>query len=125
VTGLEGKMTDLERALTRFVSSSDARFLSVGATLRNHTVSLHNLENQVGQIVKTLAERPQGSLPSNTETNPREQMKAITLRSGKEVERDLPQEKKKAPEVVEVEEEAPKEKEVAPPPYKPRILYPS
>ncbi|KAH7668837.1 S-adenosyl-L-methionine-dependent methyltransferase protein [Dioscorea alata] len=45
VTGLEGKMTDLERALTRFVSSSDARFQSVEATLRNHTASLHNLEN--------------------------------------------------------------------------------
>jgi len=97
----------------------------VEATLRNHTASRHNLENQVGQIAKTLAERPQGSLPSNTETNPREQLKVITLISGKEVERDLPLEKKKAPEVVEVEEEASKKKEVAPPPYKPRIPYPS
>ena len=80
----------------------------------------------MGQIAKTLAERPQGSLPSNTETNPREQVKAITLRSGKEVERNLPLRKtQEEPKAVELEEEAPKEKEVAPPPYKPKIPYPS
>ncbi|WP_375646876.1 hypothetical protein, partial [Bartonella sp. TT29SHDZB] len=33
-----------------------------------------------------MAERPPGSHPSNTETNPREHLQAITLRSGKEVE---------------------------------------
>jgi len=86
VTGLECKMTDLEKALMRFISSSDARFQSVEAILRNHTASLHNLENQMWQIAKTLLERPQRSLPSNTEINPREQVKAITLRSCKEVE---------------------------------------
>jgi len=119
-------MSDQERALTRFISSSDARFQSVEATLCNHTASLHNLENQVGQIVKTLAERPQGSFPSNTETNPKKQVKAITLRSGKEVKRNISQEKtQEAPKAVEVEEEAPKEKEVAPPPDKRRIPYPS
>jgi len=65
----------------------------------------------VGQIAKTLAERPQGSLPCNTEINPREQVKAITLRSGKEVERNLPLEKTpEEPKDVEIEEEAPKEK---------------
>ncbi|XP_039116475.1 uncharacterized protein LOC120251891 [Dioscorea cayenensis subsp. rotundata] len=31
-------------------------------------------------------ERPPGSLPSNTENNPREHLKAVTLRSGKQVE---------------------------------------
>ena len=108
-------MTDLEKTLTRFVQSSDTRVQSVEAMHFNHTTSLHNLENQVGQIAKSLLERPQGSLPSNTETNPREHVKAITLRSGREVKGRLPNEKTnvEAPEVVEVEERA-KEKEVAP-----------
>ena len=33
-----------------------------------------------------LSSRPQGSLPRNTETNPREQANAITLRCGKELQ---------------------------------------
>ncbi|KAJ0967911.1 hypothetical protein J5N97_024828 [Dioscorea zingiberensis] len=48
-----------------------------------------SLENQMGPMARTLSERPLGSLPSNTETNPREQCKAITLRSGKEIESRL------------------------------------
>jgi len=119
-------MTVLEKALTKFIQSSDTRVQSGEATLRNHTASLYNLENQVGQIAKSLSERPQGSLLSNTETNPREHVKAITLRSGREVESRLALEKTsvEAPKDVEVEE-VPKRKEVAPPPYKPRIPYPS
>jgi len=56
-------------------------------------------------------------LPSNTEINPREKVKAITLRSGKEVERNHPLRKtqEEEPKTVEIEEEAPKEKEVASP----------
>jgi hypothetical protein len=38
---------------------------------RNDT-SMKNLERQVGLIAKLLSERQQGALPSNTETNPRE-----------------------------------------------------
>ncbi|KAA3469103.1 gag-asp_proteas domain-containing protein [Gossypium australe] len=38
------------------------------------------LSNQIGQLAKLISERPQGSLPSNTETNPREQLYAITVR---------------------------------------------
>ncbi|GKC71604.1 reverse transcriptase domain-containing protein [Tanacetum coccineum] len=36
----------------------------------------------MGQMQKTLQERPQGVLPSNTVPNPREELKAITTRSG-------------------------------------------
>lgn len=35
--------------------------------------------------MKLLFERPHGNLPSNTKANPHEYLKAITLRSGKEV----------------------------------------
>lgn len=51
----------------------------------NHQASLHNLENQVGQIAKLLSKKPQGSLRSNMETNLREIMKMLTLRSGEVV----------------------------------------
>ena len=37
-------------------------------------------------MAKMISERPQGPLPSNMETNLREQLNAITLRSGKELE---------------------------------------
>ena len=40
----------------------------------------------MGQIANALMSRNQGNFPSNTETNPREQVKVITLRSGKELE---------------------------------------
>lgn len=36
--------------------------------------------------MKLLSERPQGSLLSKTEANPQKHLKAITLRSDKEVE---------------------------------------
>ncbi|KAL5581964.1 hypothetical protein UlMin_014406 [Ulmus minor] len=56
------------------------------ANFRNQGASIRNLEHQVGEILKLLTERTQGALPSNTERNPREHAKAITLRSGEELE---------------------------------------
>ena len=54
--------------------------------IRNHSSSTHNLEVQMGQLANSLAIRNQGALPSNTEKNPKEQVKAITLRSGTEIQ---------------------------------------
>lgn len=51
-------------------------------TNRNNQASLQVLQNQVGQIAKALQEQPSGVLPSNTETNPRKELKMITTRSG-------------------------------------------
>ena len=43
----------------------------------------------MGQMASLLMERQQGSLPSNSEVNPRQEgnelVKAVTLRSGKEL----------------------------------------
>jgi len=55
--------------------------------LQNQAASIQNLEVQVGQLANMLTGRQQGNLPSTTELNPKEQCKAITLRSGKEVEK--------------------------------------
>nr|GMD51051.1 hypothetical chloroplast RF21 [Ipomoea batatas] len=50
----------------------------------SHT-SLRNLETQVAQNSKALAERPQGALPSTTVNNLREGVQVVTLRCGKEL----------------------------------------
>src|SRR5262249_44603896 len=70
------KKPSLEELLIQFIHNSESRH-------RNQEASIHNLENQIGQLAKMQSERQLGSLPSNTETNPKEEAKAITLRSGK------------------------------------------
>ena len=54
--------------------------------LKNHSSSIHNIELQLGQLENVVTTRAQGHLPSNTEVNPKEQVKAITLRSGRELQ---------------------------------------
>ncbi|XP_027351144.1 uncharacterized protein LOC113862248 [Abrus precatorius] len=65
-----------------------------------------NLEELMTKFIQTLesrllSERPQGSLPGNTETNPREQVNAVTLRS----DRTLQEKRKQETEKYAVEEE--------------------
>ncbi|KAL2486879.1 Uncharacterized protein Adt_31635 [Abeliophyllum distichum] len=43
------------------------------------------MESQIGQLAKMLTERQLGTWPSNTEVNPKEQVNAITTRSGAEL----------------------------------------
>ena len=75
---------------------------------KNHSSSIHNLEIQVGQLENSLSVRNQGSLPSNTEKNPKEQLKAITLRSGIDIPTPkaiVKYKEKKKEEVKEQEDE--------------------
>ncbi|GJZ53708.1 zf-CCHC domain-containing protein [Tanacetum coccineum] len=51
---------------------------STDATIRNQGASIKTLELQIGQMSKVLQERGFGSLPSSTETNPRDQVKLIS-----------------------------------------------
>ncbi|KAG9458286.1 hypothetical protein H6P81_002794 [Aristolochia fimbriata] len=48
--------------------------------------SMKTLQTEVNQLNRDVYERPRGALPSNSEINPKEQVKAITLRSGKTLE---------------------------------------
>ncbi|XP_039135745.1 uncharacterized protein LOC120273169 [Dioscorea cayenensis subsp. rotundata] len=71
----------------------EAKFLGVntrldefGIVLRNVQASIQSLETQVGQLAKANSKWPPGSLPSNSKDNPREHLKAITLRNGKQLE---------------------------------------
>ena len=91
------KKVDLEQALaqmltshTAFMNETKANMQQQATQLNNQAAQLRNLEAQMGQMANLLTERQQGSLPSNSEVNPRkegkEYCKAITLRSGKELE---------------------------------------
>ncbi|XP_037495258.1 uncharacterized protein LOC105634587 [Jatropha curcas] len=84
--------------------------------------AIRNLEIQMGQFANMMAARPQGTLPSNTEKNPKEQVQAITLGSGRQLE-DKPrkekekEEERKAPIIDLVEKEEVK-------PYVPPVPFP-
>ena len=72
------KMTNQDENQRRM----EAKFEQIA---KNHSSFIHNIEVQLGQLATSLTSKPQGNLPSNIETNLREQLKSITLRSGKKV----------------------------------------
>ncbi|XP_075489529.1 uncharacterized protein LOC142528372 [Primulina tabacum] len=76
---LREEKSNLEQMMSKFISSTETR-------LQNQDASIKGLENQIGQLAKMIASREPGTLPSNTETNPKEQVKAIELKSGKVLE---------------------------------------
>ena len=91
------KKVDLEQALaqmltshTAFMNETKANMQCQATQLNNQAAQLRNLEVQIGQMANLLTERQSGSLPSNSEVNPRregnEHVKAVTLRSGRELE---------------------------------------
>ncbi|GKC53749.1 hypothetical protein Tco_1076494 [Tanacetum coccineum] len=51
---------------------------STDASIRNQGASIKTLEIHIGQMSKVLQERGFGSLPSSTETNPRDHVKSIS-----------------------------------------------
>ena len=90
------KKVDLEEALAQmltshitFMNETKATMQNQSTQLNNQAAQLRNLEVQMSQMTNLLTERQQGSLPSNLEINPRgegkEHVKAITLRSGREL----------------------------------------
>ncbi|KAL5574885.1 hypothetical protein UlMin_016584 [Ulmus minor] len=111
----EKKQTDLEGILGKFIEESRTNF-------RNQEAINRDIQNQLGQLSKQIAERSQGSLPSDT-INPKEHAKAITLRSGKELEWQRKSEKK----MEESKERPSTSQDVQPSPnakYEPPIPYP-
>ena len=94
------KKLDLEQALAQmltshsaFMNETKANMQQQATQLNNQAAQLRSLEAQMGQMANLLTERQPGSLPSNSEVNPRrdgnEHVKAVTLRSGRELESQL------------------------------------
>ena len=88
------KKLDLEQALAQmltshsaFTNETKANMQQQATQLNNQAAQLRSLEEQLGQMENLLTERQPGSLPRNSEVNPRrdgnEHVKAVTLRSGK------------------------------------------
>ncbi|XP_057452052.1 uncharacterized protein LOC130743846 [Lotus japonicus] len=71
---------------------------------KNIEASIKNLEIQMGQMAKQMAENQKGKFTANTEPNPNQKCNAIFTRSGKEVGRDVG-------EVVSEKEDNSEEKE--------------
>ena len=93
---------------------------------------LRNLENQVGQLANNLSRRPQGGLPSNTEKNHKEEVNAVTLKNGKELDEVEKEPRKVIDKGKKVMEETPKEDDTEsskPAPevkaYKPKVPFPA
>ena len=91
------KKVDLEQALAQmltshsaFMNETKANMQQQATQLNNQAAQLRNLEVQMGQMANLLTERQPGSLPRNSEVNPRrdgnEHVKVVMLRSGKELE---------------------------------------
>ncbi|XP_035539656.1 uncharacterized protein LOC118344026 [Juglans regia] len=88
------KKISLEDAMVSFVEETNTRFKKTDSRLdniethcSNMGAAIKNIEVQIGQLATTINAQQRGTFPSNTEVNPREQCKAITLRSGRELDR--------------------------------------
>ncbi|XP_068644707.1 uncharacterized protein [Aristolochia californica] len=101
------KKMSLEDAMVSFVRETNARFKKTDSRLdiiethcSNMGATMKNLEVQIGQLATTINAQQRGDFPSNTEVNPKEQCKAITLSSGREIERSPSKESKSTPTVA-------------------------
>ncbi|XP_019239696.1 PREDICTED: uncharacterized protein LOC109219679 [Nicotiana attenuata] len=72
----------LEDLMKSFIVKTDERLYAHGAAIEELGTGLRNLERQVGQIATILSERIPGTLPADTEKNPKETVNVVTLRSG-------------------------------------------
>jgi len=71
---LYDRTTKLEETLAQFMQVSMSNQKSIES-------AIENLEVQVGQLAKQLAERPSNSFTENTEKNPKEECKVVMTRS--------------------------------------------
>ncbi|GKV46238.1 hypothetical protein SLEP1_g53237 [Rubroshorea leprosula] len=128
------KKSDLEDLLKKYIAVNESRFQSqeaatksLEAAVQNQGASIRNLEVQVGQLASVVSGRAQGALPSSTEKNPKEQVKAVTLRNGKQIgdeeSSDNEGEKEKAP-TKEKKSEVPSKESEEVKSYVPQIPFP-
>ncbi|KAG8493504.1 hypothetical protein CXB51_010865 [Gossypium anomalum] len=117
------KKPNLEEMLTKFISVSKTRFQNTKTALKNQQMSIQRLKTHICQLSKLISERLQGSLPSNTEPNPREQLNAINVRNEEglvEPKLELRQ------EIVASKHEVDHSKQkLVSEEYKPRVPYPN
>ena len=82
------KKPSLKETMQQLVATTQTFMTTTDTNLKNQAAAIHNIEVQMSQIFNLLANWPQGSLPSNTEVNPKEYVMKITLRSEKVLAQD-------------------------------------
>ncbi|XP_073273285.1 uncharacterized protein [Primulina huaijiensis] len=103
----EGKPS-FEDLVRTFVAESGTRMVrtesrldSMETHIGNMDATMKSLEKQIGQLATALRDQNRGHFPSNTEVNPKEQCKAVTLRSGKELEVETSKKKVESEKTIE------------------------
>jgi len=81
------KKPSLEETSQQLTAPAQTFTTPTDTNLKNQAAAIHNLEVQMSQLFSLSSNRPQGSLPSNTEV-PKEHVKAITLISEKVLAQD-------------------------------------
>ncbi|KAL2543242.1 Uncharacterized protein Adt_04220 [Abeliophyllum distichum] len=82
----EGRPQEREGGLEETVAKlSEQMEIGFKEVQKRHDVAIKNIENQIGRLVKLLTERQPDTWPSTIEVNPKEQVNAITTRSGAEL----------------------------------------
>ncbi|OIT08584.1 hypothetical protein A4A49_62891, partial [Nicotiana attenuata] len=87
----------LEDLMYKFIKATDDKVESQHSAIKN-------LEIQVSQLATLMSGQIQGALPSNTEKNSKEHLKAISLRSGKSLDDPYGNREGKPQEVEKVNE---------------------
>ncbi|XP_070001822.1 uncharacterized protein [Nicotiana sylvestris] len=87
----------LEDLMYKFIKATNKK------VERQHS-AIKNLEIQVSQLATLMSGQIQGALPSNTEKNPKEHLKAISLRSGKSLDDPYADREEKPQEMEKVNE---------------------
>jgi len=85
---LQENKPSLEETVQQLAVSTQSFMTSTDTNLKNQAMTIHNLEVQARQMASLLYKGMQGSLPSNTKKNLKEQVHAITLKSGRVLEQN-------------------------------------
>ncbi|XP_075483765.1 uncharacterized protein LOC142523917 [Primulina tabacum] len=83
------------------MARTESRLDNMETHMGNMGATMKSLETQIGQLVNALKDQNRGQFPSNTEVNPR--VKAVTLRSGKEI--GIPEPTEESVEIIVEEDE--------------------
>ncbi|XP_019059045.1 PREDICTED: uncharacterized protein LOC109117037 [Tarenaya hassleriana] len=100
----------------------------ISSSVRKHRGSFQEHRQQIAQLASAI-QRPSGSLPGNSETNPRAHVNAITLKSGKQVDSGDPpmveQGDSSRTIVLDTTDDTPEPAYIPPPPRPPPVPFPS
>ena len=83
------KKSNLEDLMVEFIKESRGRTTALESTVQSHGKAIQNIEVQISQIATSLQTMQKGKFPSCPEINPKEECKAMTLRSGKKLSTPL------------------------------------